>query len=270
MSDWDRQPREEESLITPRPTNGLSATTPGLAIGFATPGLSAVTTATNSSSNASTSNHSTSEESAESKRPQTSNDKTSGDYFSNQPPASSQSSNDKSTDGSSDGQQDAPQSPVEPEKDGKAGSFAKKFRIFPKKLGRTSVEAAKAPIVDDKSEESDKSSEKEDKVVEDNFLGTIQKIRNEYEEILQSNPKEPLASGIVPSLPDETPVLKPPPLTTIIIQEDNPDSGGVADIYRGTVSGAGHDADLIEKKAPMWLGDLLLRVGHLILFHKLS
>lgn len=125
---------------------------------------------------------------------------------------------------------------------------------------------AKAPIVDDKSEESDKSSEKEDKVVEDNFFGTIQKIRNEYEEILQGHLREPLASAIVTSLPNETPVLKPPPLTTIIIQEDNPDSGGVADIYRGTVNCVGYDADLIEKKAPMWLGELLLKVRYSILF----
>ena len=130
---------------------------------------------------------------------------------------------------------------------------------FPKKLGRSSVEV-KPIVVDDKSEESDKSSEKEDKIVEDNFYGIVQKIRNDYDEQLLASPGGPLPTGISPSLPTETPILKPPPFTTVIIQEDRPDSGGVADLYRGTVNSVGKDADVIEKTAPMWLGDLLLRV----------
>lgn len=34
-----------------------------------------------------------------------------------------------------------------------------------------------------------------------------------------------------------------------MIQEDRPDSGGVADLYRGAVSSVGQDADLIHRKA---------------------
>lgn len=157
-----------------------------------------------------------------------------------------------------------PQSPGDADKDEKAKegtSFLgkKKFRMnFPKKLGRSSTET-KLPALDGKSEESEKLEGKEDKVREDNFLGTIQKIRLEYEEQLQQYPNRMIDSVMRPITPSEMPILRPPPFTTIIIQEDHPDSGGVADLYRGTVGSTGLDADLIEKTAPMWLGELLLR-----------
>lgn len=130
---------------------------------------------------------------------------------------------------------------------------------FPKKLGRTSVDA-KPPVVDEKSEGSEKSEDREEKLIQDNFFGTIQKIRHDYDEHLQIDATDSLPIGITPSLPNETPELRLPPYTTIIIQEDRADAGGVADIYRGTISSVGHDADLIEQTGPMWLGDLLLRV----------
>ena len=248
-----------DSAITPRPSNGFYATTPGLSIAIATPGLSTINNAATAGQNILPS---TIEEGNDLKKAQTNTASVSGDYFSNQPPAAPpQPTNGKSLDSSSDGQADTPQSPNEPEKDAKSSSrFSKKFRMnFPKKLGRPSTEA-KPTIVDDKSEESDKSSEKEDKVIEDNFYGIIQKIRNDYDDNLMLRPDEPLQPGLTPSLPNETPVLKPPAFTTIIIQEDSMDSGGLADLYRGTVGCVGQDADLIEKAAPMWLGDLLLRV----------
>lgn len=130
---------------------------------------------------------------------------------------------------------------------------------FPKKLGRNSVEAKPVPT-EEKAEDSDKSSEKEEKIVEDNFFGIIQKIKNEYDEQLLANSGQTLGVGVNPSASNETPVLKLPPHTAVLIQEDNPDSGGVADVYRGTVETVGREADVIEKVAPMWLGDLLLRV----------
>lgn len=159
----------------------------------------------------------------------------------------------------------ASQSPVDADKEEKSKEgtnlFSKKFRInFPKKLGRSSVEA-KPVAVDQKSDASDKSEGKEDKNIDDNFFGTIQKIRYEYEEHVHNNPGQPISTGLSPSPPTETPLLRPPPFTTVIIQEDRPDSGGVADLYRGMVKSLGHDADLIEKTAPMWLGDLLMKVG---------
>lgn len=157
-----------------------------------------------------------------------------------------------------------PQSPGDADKEEKVkegNSFLgkKKFRMnFPKKLGRSSTET-KPPVLDGKAEESEKLEGKEDKVREDNFLGTIQKIRLEYKDQLQQYPHRTIESGMRPSTPSEMPILRPSPYTTIIIQEDHPDSGGVADLYRGTVSSSGLDADLIEKTAPMWLGDFLLR-----------
>ena len=259
MPGWPSQ-EDFDSAITPRPTNGFHATTPGLSIAIATPGLSTINNAAGAAQNA----HPSTVEENELKKIQTNTSPSTGDYFSNPPPPiPPQPSSSKSADGSSDSQPDAPQSPTEPEKDAKSSSlFGKKFRMnFPKKLGRPSTEA-KPTIVDDKSEESDKSSEKEDRVVEDNFYGIIQKIRNDYDDALAIQPDEPLQPGITPSLPSETPVLKPPAFTTIIIQEDSMDSGGLADLYRGTVRCVGQDADLIEKAAPMWLGDLLLRVIH--------
>ena len=36
-------------------------------------------------------------------------------------------------------------------------------------------------------------------------------------------------------------------------------SGGSANLYQGTVENLGRDADIIEQKAPMWLGDVLLQ-----------
>lgn len=263
LNGWKQNQDDNESAITPRPPNGYHypLVTPGLTIGVATPGAAA------SSHGPLLQNTlpSTAEEgdALEKGKSHASNPRTSGDYFSSNPPLPP-SSNGRSTEASNASEPASdviPQSPSDPEKDAKSSSlFGKKFRMtFPKKLGRSSAET-KPAVVDDKSETSEKSSEKEDKIVEDNFSGIVQKIRNDYDEQLAHNPVNSLQSGINPSLPTETPVLKPPLFTTVIIQEDRPDSGGVADLYRGTVNCVGQDADLIEKAAPMWLGDLLLRV----------
>jgi len=128
--------------------------------------------------------------------------------------------------------------------------------------------AKPAPINETPSEDSDsRSSKVEDRTIEDNFLGVIQRIRLVYEEQLhhphpQKDGEEPslrLDSAISPSLPNDTPVIKPPTNTTILIQEDRVDSGGVADLFEGRVGSLGHQADLIEKVAPIWLAECLLR-----------
>ena len=243
--------------------------TPGLAIGVATPYLPP----SNHGPHANNFLPSTLEEGADlekrmSHQSQRSPSDKSSDYFSTKPTLQSAPEADSRVNGASneahvDGMQSISDShPDKEEKTKEGGSlFGKKFRMnFPKKLGRSSMES-KPAIVDEKSEESsDKSSEKEDKIFEENVFGVIQKIRNEYDESLQTNPGQFLSSGITPSSSNETPILKPPPLTTVIIQEDRPDSGGVADVFRGTVGSLGREADQIEKVAPMWLGELLLRV----------
>jgi len=173
-----------------------------------------------------------------------------------------------------------PQSPATEERRKKGGLFGKSFNMkmsFPNKLARTSTEVSKGPTDETKRDEekkaegedkSDKSSEKEEpekptRVIEDNFYGTVQRIRYEYQDHLE-NPAtadQPIAIGITPALPDETPILKPPPHTMILIQQDDPDSGGLSDLYRGEISTLGNpkETDTLEKVAPAWLGELLLR-----------
>ena len=157
------------------------------------------------------------------------------------------------------------QSPTGPDKaEKKEGSFSfgNKFRMkFPKKLGRSSVDAT-PPVVNEKPEGTEDSEVfHEEKPIEDSFLGTIQKIRYGFEDRVHSEPSLAGDPRILPSPPHETPELRLPPSTAIIIQEDRLEAGGVVDVYRGTVASVARDSDIIEKNAPMWLGDLLLLVG---------
>lgn len=139
-------------------------------------------------------------------------------------------------------------------------AFGKKFRISfsSKKLGRSpsQVTQEKPVIVDEKAEESESSSTNE-REVDDSFFGIIQKIRNNYEKQFAEAPDKLIETRVTPSLPNETPVLKLPPGTKVIIQEET--SGGSATVYQGTVENVGKDADIIEQKAPMWLGEVLLQ-----------
>jgi WD repeat-containing protein 48 len=139
--------------------------------------------------------------------------------------------------------------------------FGKKFRMGmsfgSKKLGRSASASTetKPAVVDEKAEESESSSNHE-KEVDDSFLGVVQKMHNEYEKQLLNTPDKYVETRITPSLAIETPVLKLPSGTKVIIQEET--SGGSAELYRGTVDTVGADADIIEQCAPMWLGDVLL------------
>lgn len=164
-----------------------------------------------------------------------------------------------------------------------SSKFGKKFRMnmsFPKmKLGRNST-SDKDKSADDKKDDNDsdaKSSSTDDsRQVEDNFLGCVQKIRFEYRDKLQALAPQTSSTNtadgtlgatealeletlITPSLPNETPVLKPPANTTILIQVDRPEAGGMADLFEGTVGSLPENIDTIEKVAPMWLGEALLR-----------
>ncbi|WPH04522.1 Hypothetical protein R9X50_00741400 [Acrodontium crateriforme] len=180
---------------------------------------------------------------------------------------------------------DEPATPGDGSKDTPAkGLFGKKFRMGMSfsgmtKIGRPQNNEKDKPIaVEEKHEdESDSRSSKtsNSRVVDDNLYGTIQKIRFGYDDLIQQQaasqqayqnglPVPPVqalevTSGITPSLPAETPVLKPPLNTTILIQEDRPEAGGVADLFEGTVGALGEMCDLVEKTAPMWLGDVLLK-----------
>ncbi|KAH6711116.1 WD repeat protein-like protein [Leptodontidium sp. 2 PMI_412] len=189
-----------------------------------------------------------------------------GDYFSSTPISSEATS--KPT---TETHEVPPKSPLDADKEtnGKdSKAFGKKFRMGmggmsfgSKKLGRSAstATAEKPVVVDEKVEDGSETSDsgEKEKEVDDSLFGIVQKIQNEYEKALLENPEDRVESGITPSLPNETPVLKLPPMTTVIIQEET--SGGSADLYRGTVATVGEDATLIAERAPMWLGDLLLR-----------
>jgi WD repeat-containing protein 48 len=267
---------EPLSAATPRPTNGhhLPPTTPGLMIGLATPSQSHPP----SQSHLTSTLPSTAEEGStlDKTNSRLSHDRTSTerevDYFSAAPVAApaatpgAQEVNGKTGEAEQTQSSEAPPQSPNGEKDAtkEAGqTFGKKFgKMFGmKKLGKTTTnETAKPIVIEEKSEDSDsRSSKTDERLVEDNFLGGIQKIRHHYEDLLQEG-VENLVSGITPSLPNDTPVLKPPLSTTILIQEDRPDSGGVADLFEGKVGSLAQQADIIEKVAPMWLAECLLRV----------
>lgn len=192
----------------------------------------------------------------------------SSDYFSARPPpqAHSQTDAEKQPMSPSDATSNSgmPQSPAEPDKEEKKKSgslFGKKFRMdFPKKLGRTSTEQ-KPQIPEEKAEESDAASVKEEKVYEANISGVIEKIRHEYEEFLAANPGRELVTAITPSAENETPRLDIPSRTAVFIQEETGDTAVASDLYRGSVGRIGQEIDRLEKSIPHWLGELLLKVS---------
>lgn len=248
------------SGVTPRANGNSYPMTPGMGIGVATPAplnhLPGVPEDGNPM------------DKRASQASRSSAEKT-GDYFSSTPIASEAGTKGAATPGERH-EEKTPKSPSDAEKDtnGKDSNnlFGKKFGMRmsfgSKKLGRSASTNIEKPVVvdekvEDGSETSDNGEKEKEKEVEDSFLGIVQRIRNDYEKALLENPDLQIGSGITPSLPNETPVLKPPPLTTVIIQEET--SGGSADLYRGTVATVGEDASLIEERAPMWLGDLLLK-----------
>lgn len=157
-----------------------------------------------------------------------------------------------------------PAAASEPDKEErkKSGSlFGKKFRMdFPKKLGRTSSEV-KPQIQEEKAEEPEKTSVKEEKVFENNLSGLIDRTHHEYEEYLTANPGQELVSAFTPSDESEAPALDIPARTVVFIQEESGDSVVASDIYRGTLENISQDREKLEKTVPLWLGDLLLKVG---------
>ncbi|KAI9770607.1 MAG: hypothetical protein M1840_003199 [Geoglossum simile] len=258
---WQDPSIRPGSPITPKAINGHNypPMTPGMAIGVATPGLTSPTQPTPLDGHLLP----TAEEEPESDKPSSSysQSRSSGDYFSSSPTPHPLT---PLLGGHLD---KTPQSPSDTEKEShskeSSSLFGKKFRYSfgGKKLGRSpSVDTKQPVVVDEKAEDSDESKSMEVKtdLAQDNLLGVIEKIRQGYNAQIQDTSGQGVVTAITPSMPNETPVLKPPPNTTVIIQEDRPDSGGAADLYRGTVGSLHEDADLLERVVPTWLGDLLL------------
>ena len=255
---------------TPRPNGVYAPTTPGFAIGAATPGSTIPPLPDGLTTPLSPIDRRQSQPS----RPSAERE----DYFSDaiHAPDATLSTGPAQTPLSAPPVSDAKpaQTPGESGKDkdkdakdkdnGKAPStpFGKKFRMGmsfgSKKLNRSaSTAAAEKPavVLDEKAEESESSST-HDKEFEDSFLGVVQRIRSEYDRQLADNPDSLVETRICPSLPNDTPVVKLPPGTKVILQEET--SGGSAELYRGTVATAGLDADIIEQRGPQWLAEVLL------------
>lgn len=154
-------------------------------------------------------------------------------------------------------------------------TFGKKFRMGnpfgSKKLSRSAstntekTAAATATTTEDAKEgeggasESSSNADKDAPLVDDSLGGVVQRLRLEYDRQVADQPDRHVESRIRPSLPSDTPVLKLPPQTKIILQEET--SGGSANLYRGTVASTGADADIIERCAATWLGEVLLLVS---------
>lgn len=265
MTTWDKQ-----GNVTPRANGNQYPMTPGMGIGIATPAPGSHLPSVSEDGGSLDKRRSQASRSSAEKP----------DYFGNSAIASEPPKQPVIT--SNENQEASKTLAVDTEKEnnGKdsSTSFGKKLRMGmsfgTKKLGRSASTTLEKPIVVDESkdkatDEGSESSEAGDKPlaekeVEDNFNGVIQKIRYEYERLVVESPAQEVESGITPSLVDETPFLRIPGGTTVIIQEET--SGGVKDLYRGSVETAGEDADVIGERAPMWLGDLLLKVWFLATF----
>lgn len=150
--------------------------------------------------------------------------------------------------------------PAEKDKEEKDSSLFALWRWSRKSRSTSTDMTHKPPIppVDEKAPEYDSMVADKPDPLEDTLLGLLKRLKATYEVLVRERVGEPLPTCLAPSLPQETPILNPPGNTTIIVQEDRPDSGGVADLYRGTVSSLGEDADVLERVAPAWLADLIL------------
>ncbi|KAF4976551.1 hypothetical protein FZEAL_6785 [Fusarium zealandicum] len=264
LPDW-----ENADQVTPKPNLNHYPSTPGLGIGLATPGASIMSGPSSlpgvPEDAASSPMSPVEKKQSHVSRPSTEKE----DYFTSplqmlesaakaasmvSAPGHDNADSKKSMDGDKD-KADNAKSPSTP-------FGKKKFRMSfgTKKLARSASQATqdKPAIVEEKAEESESSSVHEkEKEVDDSFLGVIQKIHQEYDRQLAESPDKVIETRMAPSLPNDTPVLKLPSGTKVVIQEET--SGGSANLYQGTVEDVGKDADLIEQKGPMWLGEVLLQ-----------
>lgn len=92
------------------------------------------------------------------------------------------------------------------------------------------------------------------------MLHVLEEIRAQYLKQKEQAVDSKLKPLMTPALPNDAPVLEPPTNTAIIIQDDHPSAGGVTDLFEGYLDQLGRHADYIEKVAPRWLGNLLLKV----------
>jgi WD repeat-containing protein 48 len=249
-----------EDQKTPRAMNGrMPMMTPGMGIGLATPGLSLLTQKTSNQSNMSPLVD------AKSPMPFRGSLDRGGDYFAARPPSrpgTPGGMTPKAPTTPSETDERAPSAEADKGKETPGLFGKKKFRMSfaGKRLNKPAPEAAKPAIEEKPKEESDSEAKVEEEIPYAGcFYGVVHQMRQEYAKSDATN--ESLVSGIYAGLPGEMPVLKPPASTTILIQEESHNSAGMTDLFEGRLSSIARQADVLEKVAPFWLGNLLLKAG---------
>ena len=170
------------------------------------------------------------------------------------------------------GQVEAPTSPIDkthvssPKESG--SSFGKRLRstFTPKKSGKNAAATEEPKTLRSEENQSDSEQKSTDGSLEEHsdnqtMLQVVNSIRTEYSKLVENVDANVILPLLRPALPTEAPVLRPPANTAIIIQEDDPTSGGMTDLFEGYLDQLGRNADTIEKLAPHWLGTLLLKVS---------
>lgn len=261
-------------LLTPRPPGQGPLPTPGLSIGLATPhpGADATPVPGRTRSQLTRSSAENDDYFASAISPidggalkQTATTATQGESGADS--KSSEPDTDKDKDGKDgkDNGKDGKDGGKDKDKDkGENGKtpgtpFGKKFRMnmsFGTKKGRAPPAPEKPPATEEKPEEPEEPAAPVEKEVEDNLLGVVQRIRNEYDRQLASSPDSQVESRLAASGVGDTPPLDLPPGTKVIVKEET--SGESSNVYVGTVDSAARDVDEIEQRGAMWLGELLL------------
>lgn len=256
-------PQSPSSATTPKPISSFSLfpQTPGMSIGLATPAPAYLPSFTGDANTLPPTAEEEEPKNRGSLSPLTRSSMDRGDYFS----SGNSAKPEKEKSGPSLGEacgDDTPLTPTgEKDKDEKDMSLLGRWKSFGnRKLGRSmSADITNKPPATVEEAPADLGGLLEHNPLDDTLAGVIKRLRITYDQVMPPSDGGPFRSGINPSLPSETPILKPPENTTILVQDDSPDSGGVADLYRGTVATVGEDADLLERVAPAWLGELILR-----------
>lgn len=259
---------------TPRADEGSrnAVMTPGLAISLASPGInsgnlpSAASQLSGPTGGASSSSQS---------RP--SSEGRPADYFFHSSPSmhkrtssssSSASGSKEASDGSEGSEEKALTSPTEskpPTTPGRFGKFFSGLNKSGKKLGTKpqSEEAKAGSAPADQGDSSNQSTAANGVVATSRpttFKEELRLSRSAYEAALKKGQDANSASPVlITSTSQDAPVLRPPPDTRVIIQEERTESGGAADLFEGNIGSLGMQADLIENVAPAWLADVLLK-----------
>ncbi|KAK6332367.1 hypothetical protein TWF696_003085 [Orbilia brochopaga] len=257
------EPTTPSATMTPRPgLNGLGGVpypaTPGMSIGLATPAATHFPTTTPGGAG-STLPPTVEEESKPGDKPGA----TDSDYFTIPP----KSKDDESTTTTASSAitntpnlpattpAEPPATPAAQPTTPAATSKLSLFKPWSKKPKQTEEKKPEEPKPEEPVEPV-----KQVEQFDDTLSGVLRRIRRSYDAYTPDRvlPDFTIKTAICPSLPTETPVLKHPPEMVLIIQEDSPDSGGMKDVYRGTVGEVGNEADELEKVLPGWVAEAIL------------